>query len=96
MSDTQRRSHAQWRELIGEQEKGEQTILGFCKQRAVSVHSFHYHKRKIREETRGGFQEVEPVGRGPIRLIRRPQGWCVEVDSGFNTRCLLEVLRTLA
>ena len=95
MSATERRSHAQWRELIRAQELSGETILAFCEEGDVSVPSFHYHKHKMREEGEEGFREVALSGRGCVRLVRSAEGWSVEVGPGFDPGCLRAVMQVV-
>jgi len=96
MSEAKRLSREQWRELIGEQQESGRTIVGFCRQREVSVHRFHYHKRKHLEEATGrGFREVPDSARGAIRLIRVGRSWQVEIERGFDASALRQLLQAL-
>jgi hypothetical protein len=97
MGDTQRLSHAEWCVLIQEQRAGKQTVLAFCRERTLAISAFHYHQRKMREETTShGFRELTLSGRRGVRLILEAGRWQVEVQRGFDTTCLREVLRALA
>jgi hypothetical protein len=96
MSEAKSLSREQWRELIQEQEAGEQTIVAFCRDRELSVHQFHYHKGRLREDATGsGFREVPDSGRGTIRLVRAGRNWQVQVERGFDAVALRELLRAL-
>jgi hypothetical protein len=97
MGDMRRRSHAEWCALIQEQRSGEQTVLAFCRERTLAISAFHYHKRKMREDaTAHGFRELTLPGRSGVRLILEAGTWQVDVQRGFDTTCLREVLRALA
>jgi len=89
------RGHDGWRVLIEQQQAGQETIVAFCRERGLATQSFHYHKRKMREEAEGGFREVALSGRSAIRLMRGPGGWFVEVERGFDPGCLHAVVRVL-
>ena len=96
MSEAKSLSREQWREVIGEQEEGGQTIVAFCRERELSVHQFHYHKGRLREEVcGGGFREVRDSARGAIRLVRVGRDWQVEIERGFDAGALRQLLRTL-
>ena len=96
MSETKSRSREQWREVIREQEGSGQTIVSFCRDRELSVHQFHYHKGRLREEAPGsGFREVPDSARGAIRLVRVGRNWQVQLERGFDAVALRELLRAL-
>lgn len=96
MSEAKSLNREQWRELIREQEEGEQTIVAFCQKRELSVHQFHYYKGRVREEASGGgFREVPDSPRGAIRLVRVGRSWQVQVERGFDVGALRELLRAL-
>ena len=88
-----RRSHEQWKELIAEQQAGDQTVTTFCKDRDLTVHSYYYHKQKMNAEA-GGFVQL-PLSTGGLRL--RPDGanWALELDRDFDPVCLKRVLQLL-
>ncbi len=97
MSESKQLSREQWQALVQEQGEGDQRIFAFCRERGVAEHSFHYHKRRIRDERQSlGFREVRAHGRGRVRLVREEGRWLVEVDREFDPQCLRQVLRVLA
>lgn len=96
MSEAVNPSSEQWVSLIEEHGKSGQTIVGFCGDRGISVHNFHYHKRRIREQSEGGgFRRLRVRGDSGVRLVLESGKWQVAVDRGFDGRCLKQVLEVL-
>jgi len=86
-----RMPHAQWVELIREQEESARDVESFCRERDLGVASFHHHRARMRKEkqTGSGFVEIRPAGSG-LRLLRG--GWVLEVDRDFDAETLRRVL----
>lgn len=93
MNDRIRRTHAQWIELIEEQSCSTLSIVDFCKQRSLAIHSFYHHKQKMNQERLGnGFLEISSASSG-LRLRMDRDGWIVELERGFDRVCMRQLLR---
>jgi len=96
MSEVEIRKAEDWGALVEAQQSSGQTIVGFCRERGIGVHRFHYHKRRIRQQVEDvGFRQVRIRGGSGVRLVLESGEWQVEVDSGFDGRCLRQVLEVL-
>ena len=88
-------SETRWCELIEQQSSGNQTIAAFCQEHGISENSFYRHKRQMRESG-GGFRELLAVSREPgIRIVVGPEVSHIEVQRGFDTALLREVMGAL-
>ena len=87
------RGHDAWRALIEEQQAGQETIVAFCRERGLTTQSFHYHKHKMREETEEGFRELGLSVSSRVWVLFG--GVRVEVERGFDAKCLREVVQAL-
>jgi hypothetical protein len=97
MSSRKSRSHAEWCELIAEQETGELAIKAFCVQRSLSEPSFYYQKNKRNQYRRepAGFEELR--ARTTCSIFLKPASWNgqIEVQQGFDPACLRALLDVL-
>jgi hypothetical protein len=82
--------------VVEEQRGSGQSIVKFCGERGIAVHSFHYHKRRIGEQADGGgFRRVRIGGSSGVRLVLEAGQWQVLVDRGFDGLCLRQVVEVL-
>ncbi|MBL9085024.1 MAG: hypothetical protein JNK76_24685 [Planctomycetales bacterium] len=67
-----------WRRRIAEQVHGGQSIQAYCKQHGLANASFHYWKRRLREEAKG-FVPVGVVAAPSTLALEGPNGWTLRV-----------------
>lgn len=88
-----RRSADEWRSLVEQQRRSNQTQAAFCRERGVSLSSFGYWRRKLGSPTSTGTQgDKDPplwiewpatVDRQPSpRATSEAPGWDLELDLG--------------
>jgi hypothetical protein len=89
-------SHEQWRDWIKEQQRGEQSIMEFCRQRGLAAHNFHYHKKRMKKrEADLGFVEVKPRESRGVRLIYERKSWRLEIEKDFDPSLVRAVVEAL-
>ena len=87
---------AYWSKLIAEQKASGATVVGFCKQRGVSAHSFYLWRRRLRKKEPVQFallNTVASVG-APIEL-HLPGGERLSIANDVSSATLRSVLDAL-
>jgi len=87
-------SKMSWAAHLRAQANSGQTIAGYCRQRGLKVHQFHYWHSKAKSQDRGGgggFELLTPEG----GLCLRRGSWRVDVQAGFDAELLRSVVRAL-
>ena len=97
MSQTKREC---WRKLIVEQADGEQSIRAFCRERKLSEPSFHWWRKRLREDrtVRFALLEAEPTDAAdvvaPLELLLKT-GERLRIANGVDPATLRAVLDTV-
>ena len=70
MSEPRRLSAEAWKAMVREQAQSGQTVVAFCRKRRLAPSTFHYYRRRLREETDGkGFRQLRIHGGSGVRLV---------------------------
>jgi len=86
-----------WRKLIAEQAESRQPIRTFCRERKLSEHSFHWWRRRLREDrpVRFALLKARSVdvadGMSPLELVLKT-GERLRIGTGVDTATLRAVL----
>lgn len=94
MSQTKREY---WRKLIAEQPGSRQSIRAFCRERKLSEHSFHWWRRRLREDRPVRFalleaRAAEAAGATPPLELLLKTGERLRISNGVNSATLRAVL----
>jgi len=81
-----------WRRRLAEQDRSGQSIKTFCEQHGLANASFHYWKRRLRNEATS-FLPVGVVTSQSMIAIDGPDGWTLRVPC--EEQALRLVLRLL-
>lgn len=109
MSKVRGKKEAYWRRQFSQYECCGTSIAEFCRRRRITVHQFHWWKRKLSslDSQEGACQvgvEDEPAfipvrlpvfSGGPIEVVH-PGGCVIRVSTGFDADSLRRVLDTLS
>lgn len=85
-----------WRRRLVEQDRSGQSIKAFCEQHGLANASFHYWKRRLREEASPAPERFLPVGvvaSSSTFALEGPDGWTLRVPC--EEQALRLVLRLL-
>jgi hypothetical protein len=101
MTKRGRKAWAKWRRLVSEQARSGQTVIAFCRERALCRPYFFVWKKRLRKSTTEKFLEVQvkepaPSMSGDPRVeVRLKNGRSLVVGRGFDpehVRALLAVV----
>lgn len=67
-----------WRRRLAEQSRSGESIKTFCERQGLGNSSFHYWKRRLREEAEG-FVPVGVVAAPSTLALEGPNGWTLRV-----------------
>ena len=88
--------HERWCKLIKEQERSDETIMNFCRQRGLAAHNFHYHKKRMKEKGEvSGFAQLGPAKRCGVSLSYDGEAWRMELEEDFDPGLLRAVVEAL-
>lgn len=88
-----------WRQRIAEQARGGYSIAAFCERHGLANSSFHYWKRRLRDESPASlssadrFVQISVAPAAPTVVVERPDGLILRVPC--ETGALRTVLAAL-
>ena len=98
MTKRTKKAWTKWRRLIREQARSGQTVIAFCRNRGLCRPYFFTWKKRLQEDTRAKFLEVQVADSAPSGdavEIRLQNGRSLMVRPGFDAehvRALLAVV----
>ena len=81
-----------WRERLKAQERSGQTGAAYCREHGIPEKTFHYWRRKLKEERGGRFVKVGG-GCEPLRITRG--SITVEISANADVRTIRNVFEAL-
>tara|TARA_B110000014_G_scaffold234992_1_gene199245 strand:+ start:195 stop:506 length:312 start_codon:yes stop_codon:yes gene_type:complete len=92
---------AHWREIIEAQVKSEMSAAAFCRQRGVSIHNFHYWRKRlngpVKKATPDLFVRLDTVrGTSSAGVTLLTGAYRLELAEDFSQPTLMRALAVLA
>lgn len=84
--------HEYWGKLIAEQESSGQTILAFCKERGIGVHSFYFWRKRLRKSEPVQFALLKSVASAASLELILTSGEQLRISNGVDAAMLRLVL----
>lgn len=103
MNKRQRRSNAEWQQLIEQQERSGLSAITFCQQQGLSSKTFYKRRQRLQQkaadQTGKRFIKIQPEATSTVTSTTAVLIYCdsrLELPSGVSAQWLAELMQALS